>query len=344
MHQMRNSVLLALLAICAAGDAQTLSSGPVTGSVFDTVTHSVRSIVGLPGAAYLGGATASAWDLAMPSPDGKKAAALRGSDFYLIANLDSSDAATRVGTVIDAADRIVWSTDSGTVAVYSSRSGHLQRVRGVDSTPSVDAPIDLTAFGSIAGWSLAPDGKSMAVSTTSGNTGSVYLLADGNAPLKLGSLQNPGALVFSNDGGSLFVYDRGSQQIVELQTASGAVVDSFAAPASSAASKPALSRRLPSKVTSERGSEVGITDLAVSGTSLLAASGRAICVYDLSHQKPDACEALDIAPASISAISPGILVLNYPRTGSSPVWLWDGSSDHAYFVPPARSSGAASTN
>src|SRR5689334_3973659 len=103
---MRYSAIFAASAACAsflgvATFAQTISGGPITGAIFDTPTRSIRSIMGLPGAAYLGAAAASTWDLAMPSPDGKRAVALRGAELSLIADLSLPDAATDIGGVIE---------------------------------------------------------------------------------------------------------------------------------------------------------------------------------------------------------------------------------------------------
>src|SRR5579884_2573592 len=135
---MRNSAILTGFAVCAsmgvAAVAQTISGGPITGAIFDTSTHSIRSIMGLPGAAYLGASALSTWDLAMPSPDGKKAVALRGGELSLIADLSQPDSATDIGAAIQTVDRVVWSADSSTAVLYSSRSSQLQRVTGLNAS------------------------------------------------------------------------------------------------------------------------------------------------------------------------------------------------------------------
>ena len=61
------------LAVFTAGTlaAQTRFAGPVSGIVFDAKAKSLRPIMGVPGASYLGNALAADMDLAAVSPDGK---------------------------------------------------------------------------------------------------------------------------------------------------------------------------------------------------------------------------------------------------------------------------------
>jgi hypothetical protein len=326
--------------------AQTISGGPITGAIFDTSTHSIRSIMGLPGAAYLGAAAASTWDLAMPSPDGKRAVALRGAELSLIADLSQPDAATDLGGVIQTVDRVVWSADSSTAVLYSSRSNQLQRVTGLNGTPAIQPSLDLSGVGGVLGWAISPDGGSLAWSTST----SVYLLGGSAvsssggslAPVSLGAFSDPRALAFASDGASLFVFDRAAQKISRVATASGATLDSFAASTDAAnrvaspARSPGVLRRTPPV---RQTSQPDIRDLAATtdGAKLLAARSDAVCVYDLSRQTPDHCDSLDVSPASIQAIGPGVFVLNYPRTAGLPVWLWDGSAGSVFFVPSGRS-------
>jgi hypothetical protein len=318
--------------------AQTISGGPITGAIFDTSTHSIRSIMGLPGAAYLGAAAGSTWDLAMPSPDGKRAVALRGAELSLIPDLSQPDAATDLGPVIETVDRMVWSADSSTAVLYSSRSNQLQRVTNLNATPAIQPAIDLSNTGAISGWAISPDGASLAYSVNN----SVYLAGGSSAPVTLGAFNDPRALAFASDGASIFVFDRGAQKISRVAANSGAALDSFAAnpetPNRVISASPAagILRRMPPV---RRGSQPDIRDLAVTtdGAKLLAARADGLCVYDLSRQTADHCDSLDVSPASIQAIGPGVFVLNYPRTSSLPVWLWDGSAGSVFFVPSGRS-------
>jgi len=352
---MRNSAIFIAFAACATafaacaafmaltgvpGVAQTISGGPITGAIFDPPTHSIRSIMGVPGAAYLGTSAAVTWDIAMPSPDGKRAVALRAAELNLIADLSQPDTATDIGGVIEAVDRVVWSADSSTAVLYSSRSNQLQRVIGLNSaTPAIQAPVDLSTAGGVSGWAVSPDGNSVAYAAN----GSVTLAGSSSAPISLGSFGDPRAVAFSSDGASVFVFDRAAQKISRVATASGATLDSFAAspntsdPVASSSVPAGIHRRMPSL---RRTPQTDIRDLAATsdGAKLLAVRADALCVYDLSRATPDHCDSLDVSPASIQAIGPRVFVLNYPRTAGRPVWLWDSGAGSVFFVPSGRSA------
>lgn len=338
---MRNSALLAAVAAYAlsmsgVATAQTISGGPITGAIFDTATHSVRSIMGLPGAAYLGATPASTWDLAMPSPDGKRAVALRGAELSLIADLSQPDTATDLGAAIETVDRVVWSADSSTAVLYSSRSNQLQRVTGLNATPAIQPALDLSAAGAIAGWAVSPDGSSVAYSAN----GSVYLAGGSSAPMSLGAFSDPRALAFASDGASVFVFDRATQKISRVATASGATLGSFASNPDAAVSAQSPSNAILRRMPPVRQTQATINDLAATadGAMLLGVRSNALCVYDLSRNTPDHCDSLEVSPASIQAIGPGVFVLSYPRTASLPVWLWDGGAASVFFVPSGRSA------
>lgn len=374
---MRHSRILSPLAVCIpavvvcamSASAQTITGAPVSGAVFDTSTHSIRAILGVPGAAYLGSPAVSVWDLAAPSPDGKKALGVRGSSLSLIPDLSHPDNSTAIGSVMEAVDRIGWSADSSAAVLFCARSNQLQRVTGLATTgsantPAIQAPVNASGAGAIAGWSISLDGASLAYSTPlsspagagrasqAGASGGVWLVSGSNAPIRLGSFTDPGALTFSPDGASLFVFDRASGRIVRVQVSSGAVMDSFAANAAGAVSSAAATesataavrgtvRRVPPRNPS---SQVDIRDFAVTddGALLLAIQNQSLCVYDTAGHNGDRCQSIDAKADSIQAITPGVFVLNYARTGALPVWLWDRAAGAVYFVPSGRSVTNAS--
>lgn len=348
MNPMKHSRVLvqfAAVAACAMAQtatAQTIAGGPVTGSVFDTVSHSLRSIVGLPGAAFLAGSAVSTWDLAAPSPDGSKALAIRGTEAYLISNLAQPDSAADLGPVIETADRIAWSDDSGTVAIYSSRSGLLQRITDLAGSPAIQPPAQLNASGTVSAWKLAPDGGSLAWSTATANGGSVYMMSGSSPAARLADFRAPGALAFSADGSLLYVCDGGAGDIFELNAASGAVTGSFPLTAgspsgASGAARPGVRRRLPPRPSQQP--DVADMRVVSGGAALLVARGESMCVYAVAGGNP-ACSALDVSPASVDAIGSRIFVLNYARGAGSPIWLWDASAGEAFFVPSGKANNA----
>jgi WD40 repeat protein len=338
-----------------AGSTLSLSgqqtfSGPAGSYVFDSVEHSIRPVLGIPGAAYLGSQPgsppASPWDSVSVAPNGKRALAVSGLSISLIPDLSQPASFTSIGQAAGPIARIAWSGDSTTAATWSPAAGQLQRITGLDATPVVHGPIDLTALsGSLSGWNLSPDGRYVALSSPASGTAAVYLSDSDGAPLPIGSLTDPGAVVFSLDGASLFVSNSAKRQILIFGLPSGAVAGSLdASPfevARGAEVADTGTRPLPAV---RRPGPSGVQDLAVSadGARLYAVGGETLCGYDLATGQMPSCGSLEITPGSFQSMPGGILLLNYKRAGSMPLWLLDGKTGQTYFVPSGSATADAS--
>src|SRR5580658_6754644 len=104
-----------------AGSALSLSgqktfSGPAGAYVFDSPGHSVRAVFGVPGAAYLGSPTQSAWDLVSVAPNGKWALGVSGLSVNRISDLSQPASFSLVVKAPGPIVRIAWSSDSTTAA------------------------------------------------------------------------------------------------------------------------------------------------------------------------------------------------------------------------------------
>src|SRR5512134_3362781 len=85
---MRNPKFLAcgllLLALGAAFGQDGGLTGPVSGMVFDADSRSLRPVVGVPGAAYLGQPAVSGLDWASVAPNGRAALVLSNAQLRLL--------------------------------------------------------------------------------------------------------------------------------------------------------------------------------------------------------------------------------------------------------------------
>jgi WD40 repeat protein len=343
-------ILLALAASTPSLSGQSTFSGPASGYVFDSVEHSIRAIVGIPGAAYLGSQTASPpavpWDLVSIAPNGKRALGVRGLSVNLIPDLSQPASAASIAQAAGPISRIVWSGDSTTAAIWSPAAGQLRRITGLDSAPVVHDAIDLTALAGVpSGWSLSPDGRYIALSSPASGTASVYLSDRDAAPVSIGSLGDPRTVAFSADGASLFVFNNSRSQIVLLAVPSGATAGSFDASPFDTTGGVATARRgirgaLPGRLPVAS----GVQDLAASpdGARLYAIGGRTLCGYDLPTGLAPSCTDLDITPSSFQPVPGGLLLLNYPRFRSMPLWLLDGVTGQTYFVVSGSATADAS--
>lgn len=337
-------VLLTLAGLSLSLSGQTTFSGPTSGYVFDNAGNSVRAVLGVPGAAYLGAASQPAWDSVSVAPNGRWALGLTGLSLNWIPDLSQPASFTPILEASGPILRIAWSSDSATAAIWSPTTGQLQRITALNSTPTVHNPINLSAVsGLLSGWSLSPDGHYLALSSSVPGASSVYLSDQDSAPVPIGLVADPGAVAFSADGASLFVFGAAAQQIVQLDLPSGAVAGSFDASPFGATGEVAVSgtgtRRLP---RGRRPDPSEVRDLAASadGARLYAIGGPRLCSYDLSTSQLMSCQTLGVSPGSFQPMPGGNLLLNYQRLANQPFWLLDGKAGQIYFVP----SGSASTD
>lgn len=310
----------ALIALSASLGAQSTFSGTVSGYVFDGVSRSIRPVLGSLGAAQLGSAHRTPWVYASISPNGKMALGIGRNSVDLVADLATPDLFAALSQIIRMPEQIVWSADSSTAVLYSPEARQMQRITGLGSAPAVQSAIDLSMFGAgaVAGWSVSPDGTAIALTTSAAGTASVYLLTNDSVPSSpLARLGDPGASAFSADGASLFVLDRATKKISKLQLPGGGVQAVF-----------------------DASSVQTVQDIrtSVDGTLLYIAGQRSLSTIDLTTSTISS-QGLQVTPASMTtfSVSPPVLLLDYPRTDHSPVWLFDLRASQAYFVPAGNS-------
>lgn len=156
-----------LVLACATSFAQDVAiRGPVSGMVYDQATHSLRAVMGVPGAAYLGRASAEA-DAGSVSPDGARALLLRAGQLVLI---DAAAGERSLGAWSGTLDKVAWG--AGSVAAASG-----VRVQSFRLSPD-DVQSDIfQADGTVEALAIGDD--AIVVGTASG----VYALKAGESKL-----------------------------------------------------------------------------------------------------------------------------------------------------------------
>jgi hypothetical protein len=301
---------LAAVAACALSGQQTALDGPVSGLVFDRNAKSLRMIVGVPGAAYLG-ADLGGYDIASVSPDGRWVLAASSGSLRLLPSAEP-----RAGRLLmegaEGIESIVWSEDSTAAAVaYADHLELWRKLAGDHERIQLAIP----AAGSRAG-SLAVMAGGEAVAAGFGE--SVFYLDGGSARL-VARLEQPGGLLF--DGTVLYAADRARNQILAIRNYAGSPEISLLA--SGLEDVTALS------LTPDRKSI-----LAAGGTSRL-----------LSWLNPATGEtlaslALEFEPNRVQRIAGGRLyLLRDPAGEMEPVQVLDAGAEPAvYFVPAGKTS------
>ncbi|MCC6588167.1 MAG: hypothetical protein IT168_15860 [Bryobacterales bacterium] len=177
-----------LVLACATGFAQEVAiRGPESGMVYDQATRSLRAVIGVPGAAYLGRASAEA-EAGSVAPDGSRAVLLRAGQLLLI---DASGGEQSLGAWPGTLDKVAWG--AGSIAVASGN-----RVQSFRLSPDGVQSDVFQADGAVEALAVGDD--VVVVGTASG----VYALRAGNSTL----LAAAEAADLEIAGSSLFVADK----------------------------------------------------------------------------------------------------------------------------------------
>jgi hypothetical protein len=306
---MRKLALFLLCVLPPALAAQTGAklAGPISGIVFDRAAGALRPMVGVPGASYLGDAIASGLESATVAPDGDLALAVSQGRLLLLTDLKSG---TPVSTVLNAlaGDRIAWSPDGASAAVYSSRAAQAQILRDLRANPAPGALIDVP--GAVSALALSDAGDLVA-----GFESGVCLLAPGSAPRQIAAAASASALLA-----------RGH----DLFAAAGSQIWLIGAFAESAS---------PELFAGDLGAISGL-QISADGKRLFAADSvnRQVRVFDLTTRAATGQAAVDVAPSELRTFGGRDLwLLNSDSNGEFPLYVLTGTGDPAaWFVPSGR--------
>jgi hypothetical protein len=312
--------LIAVSTLAASGWAQTSPgvAGPVTGFLFDGQVGAVRPMLGIPGAAYLGGALATGLNTATIAPDGSAALALQQSGkLVLYSGLrTASPVALAVAGAIVGPDHFAWTADSASAAVYSSSGAQGQILTSLAPSPAAAAPIDLSSLpGPVT--VLACDGQRLILGVASAGSGGIYLAGAAAGIQRIAAAAGPSAIALA--GSSLYFADNQSQQIFQVLNYAGTPAATVFASDSSISSP------------------VGLQVIA-DGQRLYAANAGdlKLVVYDIASRSPLQSVALNFTPSRLDLFGdPSVFLMN--GTGQGPIYVArDGGARRAaavYFVP-----------
>jgi hypothetical protein len=292
--------------------------GPVSGFVFRPASRSIQPFLGVPGSAHIGSAVWTDADFASVAPDGKWAVITRSGHSRFVRGLsDPVPAGVAAAGQIDGVDRVLWNRDASYALLYSSSSNLLQRVRLSGDAPGTETPLDLSPWGAPSALALDPSGAQIAFGVTGSG---LYLLAAGQSPALISSMQQPAAAAFDVAARRLYAVDLDQQQIWQFDSGSNAVV--FAS-------------------LGQSDVPLSPAGLAVSGDgrSLLLAdsAAHAVRVYDTTSASLANTLALDFTPTRFEPLSqtPRFL-LNGDRGNEWLLVLEAGQTPAISFVPASQ--------
>ena len=311
-----------LIPLAGSVNAQPASfHGPIAGFAYARASRSVRPLLGVPGAAWIGPPVLSDVDWASIAPGGRWAVLIKAGGASFMRGLsDLAPAESPVDGLIDAVDRVVWSRDGSFAILYSSSGGQLQRVKLSDNA-AADSPIALSPPGKVTALAVDPAGQQIAVGITGPESGGLYLFNGAQSSARLSSMAQPAAAAFDGTGSRLYAVDGETQQILEFDSGAGGFEFASLSPPEGPALNPA--------------------GLAVSGDGrylLLADRATpAVRVYETASRSLVNTIPLDFSPRGLEPLSPDpTFLLN---GDSSQEWLLvldARQSPGVYFVPANR--------
>ena len=307
------SKFLSAISLLALSGASLLAqgtrlTGPGSGFVFDDQARSIRWIVGVPGAAYLGAAVADGLDLAAVSPDSRLAVAVKSGKLYLV-RLEGAEAAW--GTLEEeagAVDKIAWSVDSTAVVVSG---GGLRIWRNLVETP---ARVVLTGVDG-ANWlafAVEPAGDAVLAAAQGG----VYRLTGGE-PRLITALESPSGVALSA-AGVAYVTDRAGKQLLAIRNWKDSAEVSIVAGASQGIDDPVA------------------VAIGADGRSVLVAgaSSRMLLEIDPDTGAVGRSWSLEFEPARLDRLAQGLYGLNRRTGASDPLQvLTSGPHASVFFIP-----------
>jgi hypothetical protein len=314
MRSLYLSFILFALPVLGSAQSGAAVSGPVSGYVFDQKAQALRPVVGVPGAAYLGGVALEGVEAAAVSPDGSAALVVKGGKLLLVRGLKSEPAAAEIEGAIEGAARIAWAANGAAAAVYAPAERRAQMLRKLDGAAEADAAMDLSALaGTVTALACGADG--IAVGTADETAGGVYFLQAGAEPKLLAGAARPSGIALS--GTDLYFADQERGQVWQVAGFAGdAAAMLFAEGLDAPVGVQAAGKRL----------------------FIATAGDRSLQVFDIEARAPAGRLELDVAPAQLEAFGGRALwLLNASGAEGEPLYVLDGGDNPAvYFVPAGR--------
>lgn len=196
--------------------------GPLLGYVFDSSDLRLRPLVGIPGASYVGDALPIGFtpEFVEVSPNHKYAVGVEaGTGAAFVIDLRSPlPAAEPLPAVSAGADRAFLSPLGKAAAFYDRDSAHVEIVTGLPDQPELAGQINLaTVAGTLTAIAVSDDGKALAIASSEGDRGSLFVTAPDETPQLVGPLGRASSLAFLNDAQDLLIADAGRSEIAHVR-------------------------------------------------------------------------------------------------------------------------------
>ena len=312
--------LVAGLVVVCFGFADEIQFGGITtGFVFDSSSSSIRSILGVSGAATLGGAVVRDIELAEIAPDGDRAVASKGGRLYVLSGLRRASPSWIPISAISKVDQIVWNSASSAAALYSTEAGALVLIRLQGDGSLEEFSLDLAGVGAAIGPILVDSEGRYVVVMTASEPADLYVLDRQAGPKRVAQLDWSGPMTFAGKERDVLAADVSRRQIVQIQDVFGAAtVLPFGA--------------LPADLETPVGMAVSQDD---THAFVVDKASKRIVVYETGTRNLVDQISLDTEAAFAKRFSrDSLFLLNSSASGSEPWEFLDtGDKPSVFFVP-----------
>jgi hypothetical protein len=300
-----------LVSICFAcslfGQAGNLAA-PSLGFAFDSSSHALRRIQGIPGAALVGtpvdfGLSVSA---AYVAPRLDSAFVVAGDGQMHLFRLGSDAPQERTVDALGAPLRVVFSPTGSAAALYSP--GSVKVIKGLPDAPAVAATLRV----SVSTRPRRPLPEALAVSDDG-----AYVLYSADGPIELIGVAGDSRKVMDGAAGALAAFAPGNHDAAIVSVDKLILYQDIAGAATERTFDGVTT---PSAVAFSPNTQ----KLLVGSTS-----GRAVTAIQVATGERSAL-ACDCTPANLIPMGS---VFRLTELGSEPLWLLDTASDRVVFVP-----------
>lgn len=213
-------------AALSTGDSKAAQEGPIRGPllgyVFDSSDLRLKPLVGIPGASYVGDPLPLGFtpEFVEVSPNHQYAVGVEASsgNVFVIDLRSSLPSAQPLAQVSTGADRAFLSPQGKAAAFYDRDTAQVEILTGLPAEPNLAGRVNLVSLaGTLTAIGVSDDGKALAIASSEGDRGSLFVATPDEAPQLVGPLGRASALAFLNDVQDLLIADAGRSEVARVR-------------------------------------------------------------------------------------------------------------------------------
>lgn len=291
----------------------------MAGVLVDHVGRTIRLVTAGEDAARAGRARVSEFDRAWATPDGRTALLAKSSTLYLVRRLDGGIPVWReVREDGLAVARAAWSADASAVVLYLPGEQRVEFWKQKQGELRLAYSVDVAAVNErVVSLAVAPEAKVAFLATQGRESGTLWILKEGQEPRMLMPLGGAGEMQVA--GGALYLADRGRNEVLRYTG-----WDTMP--------------HLDPLVTAGHGlaDPVGFALLEEKKLVVASAGNSQLLVLDLRSNVMGPPVALERPPARLERLGPAPLFLLDSGTTPAPARVYDASAQRLLAMAPAE--------